>query len=101
MVFCDEPWYNEPGRESQPNAAQSKAYNATIRSYTVQHAMLHWLNAQKADDGASKLWAEVVGKHFGAKAQAILATVKSWRDETLTLSPHLASLQAGLLTYGA
>ena len=45
MVFCDKPWYNEPGRERQPNESASDSYNRGIHEWTVQHAMLKWLNS--------------------------------------------------------
>ena len=43
MIFCDEPWYNEPGRERSRNDAQSKAYNAAVRAMTVQYALMSWM----------------------------------------------------------
>lgn len=43
MVFCDKPWYNEPGRERQPSESASESYNRGIHEWTVQHAMLKWL----------------------------------------------------------
>ncbi len=98
MVFCDEPWYNEPGREVQPNKAQSLAYNAVIRSYTVQHAMNHWLT-QTATNGVFSVWADVVDKHFSAKAKPILTAVEAWSVGNTAVTAQLTTLRNGLSKY--
>jgi hypothetical protein len=37
MILCDEPWYNEPGREMSysrdATSGPSKAYNQTLRQH--------------------------------------------------------------------
>jgi hypothetical protein len=71
MIFCDEPWYNEPGR--QTNAAASRAHNRELQGHTVQHAMLNWLKP-----GVDSVWADVVRKHFEASAQSIQTMVARW-----------------------
>jgi hypothetical protein len=43
MIFVEEPWYNEPGRELALSKTASKRYNIQIQGYTVEHAMLDWL----------------------------------------------------------
>lgn len=43
MVFCADPWYNEPGFEAQENKRSSQAYNDRIKQYTVEEALLGWL----------------------------------------------------------
>ncbi|OIW29342.1 UBC-like protein [Coniochaeta ligniaria NRRL 30616] len=48
MIFVDQPWYNEPGRERMQNKAASKAYNTQIQQYTLQYAMIDWLNQRLA-----------------------------------------------------
>lgn len=76
MIFCEEPWYNEPGREIAYNGGPGKgpaaAYNRTIREYTVRHAMLTWL------DRPPQLWQAVVEFHFKQNANNILQTVEQW-----------------------
>lgn len=43
MIFCDLPWFNEPGRgSSNASNQQSIAYNKSLQPHTVQHAMLSW-----------------------------------------------------------
>ncbi len=44
MVFCEEPWYNEPGRESRRNNSASEKENANLQGATIEHAILYWLN---------------------------------------------------------
>ncbi|KAK4207753.1 hypothetical protein QBC37DRAFT_405897 [Rhypophila decipiens] len=43
MIFCEQPWYNEPGYEQRPDQARSDNYNRSIQIYTVRYAMMHWL----------------------------------------------------------
>ncbi|KAH7402570.1 hypothetical protein BKA66DRAFT_449066 [Pyrenochaeta sp. MPI-SDFR-AT-0127] len=76
MIFCEEPWYNEPGREASyqkgfgHNAAV--AYNQKIREHTVRYAMLQWL------EHPPQLWQAVVDHHFNANANKILQAVDEW-----------------------
>ncbi|KAF1841701.1 uncharacterized protein K460DRAFT_369710 [Cucurbitaria berberidis CBS 394.84] len=76
MIFCDEPWYNEPGREAAYHRGSGQdpaaAYNQTIREHTVRHAMLTWL------DRPPQLWHAVVESHFKQNANNILKTVEEW-----------------------
>ena len=32
MIFCSEPWYNEPGRETRETTTQSQRYNVEVRT---------------------------------------------------------------------
>jgi hypothetical protein len=71
MVFCEDPWYNEPGRAKNP--AASKAHNEELQGHTVRHAMLEWLKP-----GVDPVWGDVVEKHFKACAGLIELTVARW-----------------------
>lgn len=58
MILVDEPWYNEPGRERTPNKPESEKYNSKIQQFTMEHALLGWLNhrlAQPSDASTSGL----------------------------------------------
>ena len=76
MIFCEEPWYNEPGREAGYNrgsgSSHSAMYNSKLREHTVNHAMLVWL------ERPPPLWKDVVDHHFEKNANAILRTVEGW-----------------------
>ncbi|KAK3328114.1 hypothetical protein B0T19DRAFT_400904 [Cercophora scortea] len=43
MIFTNQPWYNEPGRERHQDKTRSDSYNRQIQALTVQHAMIYWL----------------------------------------------------------
>lgn len=86
MVFCDEPWYNEPGRERQPNKGASDQYNRSVQEWTIQHAMLPWLNGSSvgkaaADPDTNYFWGEVVRRHFDANGKTIADTVRAWKNK--------------------
>jgi len=53
MIFTMEPWYNEPGREKHTNKRDSEKYNAQIQTFTIQHAILHWLEGRLARPAGS------------------------------------------------
>lgn len=52
MIFCEEPWYNEPGREGRVNSYMARQYNNEVRVWTMRYAILPWAVNIKADDGA-------------------------------------------------
>lgn len=77
MIFCDEPWCNEPGREGQSGSQQSKNYNKTIQALTIRYAILNWL--QSINNG---IWNDVVCEHFKNSADTILDTVDKWAKDS-------------------
>ena len=104
MVFCEEPWYNEPGRESRRNKSASEKENAFLQGATIEHAMLYWLNKLPAPSSAAGsgpgsgsraptsatagdtdmyLWHDVVQGHFAAHGKAILETVRNRKGKKL------------------
>ncbi|KAG9189672.1 baculoviral IAP repeat-containing protein 6 (apollon) [Alternaria panax] len=81
MILCEEPWYNEPGREAgytRSPDSPSAMYNKKIREYTVRTAILDWL------DKPSLLWSDVVDHHFKGQSNAILKTVEVWTKEKMS-----------------
>ncbi|KAI9660629.1 MAG: hypothetical protein M1821_009981 [Bathelium mastoideum] len=80
MIFCEQPWYNEPGREEPRVSSNAVAvhvshkYNAVIRVHVVQYCMLPWLQAQG-------IWGEIVAKHLRTNKQQILVTTQQWVRE--------------------
>jgi hypothetical protein len=108
MVFCDEPWCNEPGRENQAGSDQSKSYNRTIRRLTVQYAMLDWVkhiqpvsinnsipngtaasstasvgSSQNLSQGGNGIWTFLAEKHFKAHSRQIIKNVSQWANDGL------------------
>ncbi|CAK4034136.1 Hypothetical predicted protein [Lecanosticta acicola] len=74
MIFCPEPYCNEPGYEKEYGSEASKVYTGHVRPATVRHAMLDWMDPERCP----QMWREVVQKHFQHKEEAILATVREW-----------------------
>lgn len=79
MVFCEQPWYNEPGRErsygsNHANKA-AEAYNRRIRELTIRLGMLGWL------ENAPQIWQDVIEQHFKSNADKILHTVIEWSKQ--------------------
>jgi ubiquitin-protein ligase len=122
MVFCDYPWFNEPGREetygmNRANKA-SESYNLWLRELTVELAMLNWIK------DVPLIWWDVVDQHFRSNADKILRTVIQWskhsrseaikhgdginyahlhgaRRPTMGYNQMLPQLHQGLQMYGA
>ncbi|KAH7078438.1 hypothetical protein FB567DRAFT_631773 [Paraphoma chrysanthemicola] len=88
MILCDEPWYNEPGRETSYNRrAQNPhnpaaGYNQSIRQHTVRTAILGWL------DDTPGLWKDVIDQHFRKNADKILKTAVEWSKIKVPPGPY-------------
>lgn len=85
MILCEQPWYNEPGREQIENKAQSTKYNNDIRAWTMKYALLPWINAVGAkatvqnDDASAKVtsvWQETAQIYLRANAKEISRSSK-------------------------
>ncbi|KAI4956005.1 hypothetical protein J4E91_000215 [Alternaria rosae] len=88
MILCEEPWYNEPGREAGYTRSlngPSAMYNRKIRDHTARTAILAWL------DEPPPLWKDVVDFHFKQQGNTILKTVEEWAKEKMPESNNLAS----------
>ncbi|KAL1796373.1 hypothetical protein ACET3X_004913 [Alternaria dauci] len=78
MILCDEPWYNEPGREAgytRSLNSPSAMYNSKIREHTVRTAIMAWLEYPKP------IWKDVVDHHFNEHGNTILKTVEEWTKD--------------------
>lgn len=83
MIFCAEPYYNEPGFERVPNKTASTAYNWDIRGHTVNTAMLPWLrklaqSSTKAALSPTPVTMVTRGGAASAAAAAATAAVKAY-----------------------
>jgi baculoviral IAP repeat-containing protein 6 len=70
MVFSEDPWYNEPGRESGiSNASLDKRsieYNKDIRDGTIKYAILNQL--RYPEEG----FEDVIKNHFKLKKDKVI-----------------------------
>ncbi|GAB1739636.1 hypothetical protein NU219Hw_g4582t1 [Hortaea werneckii] len=91
MIFCEEPWCNEPGRENQAETSQSKEYSRGLRPHTIKAAMLDWMANKET------VWSEVVRRHFEIHENEIVACVDGWiadMKKAPKLAPHFAYMGA-------
>ena len=72
LIFCDKPFYNEPGYESRPDEKASNTYNATVMEATVRWAMLDQLQSPPP------YFADAIKAHFRERGDVVLATVRRW-----------------------
>lgn len=75
MVFCEYPYFNEPGYQASAGTAsgdqQSQAYNTKIRAHSAQHAILDCLN--NPDAHPHGVFKDVLALHWRAKGQLLKA----------------------------
>ncbi|RYO76903.1 hypothetical protein DL766_006027 [Monosporascus sp. MC13-8B] len=115
MILCEQPWYNEPGRERFPNTAMSNQYNDEVRSWTLQHAILPWATAVGAQgDGEATTvagrtrsaaataprvaphWRKTAQLYLRVHARDIIDAAQSALDRQSGLDSTLALMQAVL-----
>ncbi|KAJ4413118.1 hypothetical protein N0V91_000092 [Didymella pomorum] len=86
MVFCEQPWYNEPGRERSYGKGTADAvaerYNCGLRELTVRLGLLDWL------ENTPQIWRDVLEQHFKANADKILRTVIKWNQKKQPALPR-------------
>ncbi|KAI5919982.1 hypothetical protein F4810DRAFT_459498 [Camillea tinctor] len=80
MILCQEPWYNEPGREMTKSNSMSTRYSNQVRSHTIDIAIRPWINVLHAHNTepatapithSSKIWEETVRLYLKANAKEI------------------------------
>jgi len=95
MIFCDQPFYNEPGYERHPDEKSSEQENRRLQGQTIEHAMLCWLDklpvvpdpslasGHAKDEGCHDvlMWDDVVRRHFAAHGDDLLDTVRKWKGK--------------------
>jgi len=91
MILNDQPWYNEPGRETSLNENKSKSYNKTIWQSTIQHAMLYWLNNRLAPPDQDAI--EVPARRSAAPKQPY-QPLKTQRPKTPPLKTQAPKTRA-------
>lgn len=82
MVLCEEPWFNEPGREHGYGAqrAQSQDYNQAIQLLTVRWAMNDVLvnHADAVNYKRKTVWGDVIERYVKGNKAELSTTVQSW-----------------------
>lgn len=81
FIFCDNPYYNEPGYEGQP-VLQSEAYNKTLHGHTVRRAILAPL--QNPHARPHSVFQEVLALHWRNKRDVIKYKLVDWRIDVTT-----------------
>lgn len=81
MVFCEHPYFNEPGYERTAGTVsgdkQSEAYNSSLRAHTAQHAILDCLN--NPDGHPHGVFKDVLALHWRAKGPLLKEYLKQQR----------------------
>lgn len=93
LILCEEPWYNEPGREAsyrKGTDGPSKSYNQVLQQDTIRTAILGWT------DQTPSIWKDVVDYHFQSNSNKILQSAEKW----LQAKSLLASGGHGLGGFG-
>ncbi|KAI1407694.1 hypothetical protein F5Y13DRAFT_124814 [Hypoxylon sp. FL1857] len=97
MILCEQPWYNEPGREHCEDMTQSAKYNNDVRAWTMKYALLPWINATGTQDtdqdantaaGVTSFWREAAQLYLRANAKDILHSSKQAKLKSMKSSLH-------------
>ncbi|KAF3163055.1 hypothetical protein TWF751_010496 [Orbilia oligospora] len=80
MIFCAEPYYNEPGYEQIFSPKDSKKYNEIVQFNNTRFGMTDWLEYPG-------LWDDVIQAHFLAYAEEMLSTTYEFVGKTSIDSP--------------
>ncbi|KAI1138433.1 hypothetical protein F5Y05DRAFT_404186 [Hypoxylon sp. FL0543] len=105
MILCEQPWYNEPGREDHENQSQSAKYSNDVRALTMVYALLPWIKTTRAQDTApaaptveavTSFWQETVQLYLRANAMDILqslqqAVQKARRPMLMAAEQHISA----------
>ena len=114
MILCEQPWYNEPGREISENKSMSAKYNEDVRCWTMQYAQLPWIEAIEANEASkanqivpaptsvTSLWKETVRLYLLTNAEEIRSVSQqvSSRPRVPVLQSAAQSVIAALRTKG-
>ena len=87
MILNAEPWYNEPGRESQLNPTISNQYNQKLWGHTLQFATTYWLRSRLAPRTQSSKGKSAVQK--GSEAPKVTVPTISSAAQNPGPAPHL------------
>ncbi|KAF6835069.1 ubiquitin-conjugating enzyme [Colletotrichum plurivorum] len=95
MIFCPEPYENEPIWHGKAGTPDAENYKAWVRRDTVATAMTAWLVRNRSPE-EGYVWGDVVGRHFELKAERIVGTVDEWKAMCNMDENDLRTLAANL-----
>ncbi|KAI9708707.1 MAG: hypothetical protein M1828_002670 [Chrysothrix sp. TS-e1954] len=75
MIFCAEPYYNEPGFGGHEDKATSERYTNAVQALTIRLGLLHWLSD---DTWKQSLWRDFIGTYMESQADSLVAVARSW-----------------------
>ena len=85
MIFCEDPYFNEPGYERTSNSKQgkiaSRKYNEQIQLYTITHAVIPALRRVLSNGGSGHHFGEALKKHYEFKSVEIEDMLARWMAE--------------------
>ncbi|EFA82181.1 Ubiquitin-conjugating BIR-domain enzyme apollon [Heterostelium album PN500] len=94
LILVPEPFFNEPGYETQIGSQQGKTssmnYNQNIRIATIEWAMTDMIRKCPAH------WKDIVHAHFWFQKQKIKAQCDKWLEEFLNFKTINSSLNSPL-----
>lgn len=80
MLFCEDPWRNEPGNGSATGKdalEASRRYQMRRQPMTIRYGMIEWLH--KLRRGEAGMWDDIVRTHFKINSGKILENVGEWK----------------------
>ncbi|OCF34329.1 hypothetical protein I316_03843 [Kwoniella heveanensis BCC8398] len=95
LIFCEEPYLNEPGWADQAGSSASKAYSANVRRMTLIDALANNIKSPP------RLFENEVKTHFRLKSRSIREQIKKWKsldDGKDTQCDHYGSFVASNAT---
>ena len=96
LILVPDPYFNEPCydrlRGTPQGAAQSKAYNKSIKKHTVNAALESHLTSILGNNNEYVEFEPVMIKHFLEKRSLIQKELWSWVKEDSTLAPKVSKI---------
>jgi baculoviral IAP repeat-containing protein 6 len=103
LIFVSDPYFNEPGYESSINTsrgnAESKKYNDSIKSHTLNYAILSQLlsaTSPATSTSGACFFRDVITNHFRIKKSAIIRQIYDWSLEKTTTGKNLIKEMSNL-----
>ena len=73
MIFCEEPWCNEPGAAAEGGSFRSVSYNEEVQRDVIRYHIQPW-----ACRPHGIVWIEVMKRHLEANCSDMLQSLEHW-----------------------